>query len=229
MIKTTFIFVDASLELIPPKLLHNELVKKTARKKGKSTSEILLDSSYHYKVIQNLPDSQKRGRPDIIHFCLLSLLGSRLVKNDKLDQIEIYVQTINDLIIKIEPYVRLPRNYNRFVGLMEKLLVTNVIKSKDQTLMQILDDTTPKEIFEVYPSENRLLFTSRGDFVDLLDFMNDYKKDNVIIGIGAFPHGQISNKMHKYFDKKIAISSESLDTWIVVSEVAFTRNYTLDY
>ncbi|RLG20801.1 hypothetical protein DRN72_04605 [Methanosarcinales archaeon] len=47
----------------------------------------LLDSSYHHKAMRMLENPDKRGRPDIVHFCLLEALGSPLNVDGKLSTV----------------------------------------------------------------------------------------------------------------------------------------------
>ena len=61
---------------------------------------------------------EKRGRPDIVHFTLLEALGSPLNLEGLL---KIYVHTYSGYVIDVRPEVRLPRDCNRFSGLMEQL------------------------------------------------------------------------------------------------------------
>ena len=57
---------------------------------------------------KKLNNWRKRGRPDIVHLCLLEALESPLNKNKILS---VYVHTYDNKIIYINPEVRLPRNY----------------------------------------------------------------------------------------------------------------------
>jgi rRNA small subunit pseudouridine methyltransferase Nep1 len=58
------VFVDASLELVPEKLLSHSTVRKYAKRFNKG-KEILLDDSYHHSAMKKLENREKRGRPDI--------------------------------------------------------------------------------------------------------------------------------------------------------------------
>ncbi|MHA1323744.1 MAG: 16S rRNA methyltransferase, partial [Candidatus Helarchaeota archaeon] len=98
--------------------------RKLEQKRRKSFEETLLDSSIHRHLMQNLPEKEKRGRPDIIHGALLLMLDSRLNKEGML---QIYIHTRANELITFKSEVRIPRNYNRFVGLMEQLFKTRKI------------------------------------------------------------------------------------------------------
>ena len=114
MPSTIFILADSSIELLPESLYKNNLIKKYAKKRNKDPSQIILDSNYHYKAMYKLEEYKKRGRPDILHFCLLNLLGSPFIKSNSL-YVKIFVHTINNILFEINPKTRLPKNYNRFI------------------------------------------------------------------------------------------------------------------
>jgi rRNA small subunit pseudouridine methyltransferase Nep1 len=118
------VIAEAELELVPKAILDHPAVVNHARRRGKRPDEILLDSTYHHAAIKKLPDGERRGRPDIVHICLLNALESIASKEGKL---RVYVHTRNDEVIYIRPETRIPRNYNRFVGLMESLFRDRVV------------------------------------------------------------------------------------------------------
>ena len=73
-------FVESSLELVPRKIARHPSVTRNAQREGKNPEGVLLDRSLHHHAMLSLPEAEKRGRPDIIHFCLLEALGSPLNK-----------------------------------------------------------------------------------------------------------------------------------------------------
>jgi len=68
--------------------------------------------------MRTLTNASKRRRPDIAHFTVLEALGSPLNKEGVL---RTYMHTLDDRVITVSPKIRLPRNYDRFVGLIEQL------------------------------------------------------------------------------------------------------------
>ncbi|MCJ7634937.1 16S rRNA methyltransferase, partial [Candidatus Bathyarchaeota archaeon] len=104
------------MELVPKNLWGHPSVSKRARLLRKNASNMLLDRSYHHAAMLSIEDNKKRGRPDIIHFCLLNALGTPLSWEGQLQTI---VHTREDKVISVQPETRLPRNYDRFVGLIE--------------------------------------------------------------------------------------------------------------
>lgn len=222
MPKTVFVIADAALETIPFEIIHLDSIKKFAEKKGKKASTILLDSSYHYKAMKKLADHKKRGRPDILHLCLLSILNSPLVRKNPSD-IEILIHTYNKEIIKVNPITRLPKHFLRFVGLMEKLFQDKIIKSKQDSLMEIFPDDTIEKHLMNYRNESRFLFTVKGNQTNLVKLIEKNNKKDIVIIIGGFPHGSFSPEIEALSNNEISISELSLEAWIVLNRLITYR------
>ena len=122
----SLVIAEASLELVPKELQHHNSVVSHARKMGKRPSEILLDNSWHFGAMKGIKNEIKRGRPDLVHFCLLEACTIPLYFED---EVSIYVHTLDDKVITVEHGVHLPKSYHRFAGLMEKLFAEKIIKS----------------------------------------------------------------------------------------------------
>src|ERR1700761_4150286 len=60
--------------------------------------------------------------------CLLTLLDSPINKAGKL---QIYIHTAKNVLIEVNPGVRLPRTFKRFAGLMVQLLQRYTIRSNE--------------------------------------------------------------------------------------------------
>jgi len=226
MPKTIFLLADSSVELMPANLINNEIIKRYAKKRGKQPSTIILDSSYHHKAMAKLPDSKKRGRPDILHFCLQNLIGSPLVRSN-LGSIEIYVHTLNNQILKINPETRLPKNFNRFIGLMEQVFSKKVIKADEKTLIEILENPSIEELIGDIPKENRLIFSSKGLLIKLPEYFIDYSKKDLVLIVGAFPHGYFSKNVLRTSNKILSIYPQSIEAWVVLNRVIFSREITI--
>ncbi|MEM3571985.1 MAG: hypothetical protein QW589_08700, partial [Candidatus Bathyarchaeia archaeon] len=99
----TIIFAESSIELVEEKLAKHPQIVKYARKRGKNPTEIILDKNYHYQAIKDeyLKSKNKEkhaferylktGRPDIVHFALLSVLETPLNFEGML---KVYVHTL---------------------------------------------------------------------------------------------------------------------------------------
>jgi len=202
---SAFIFLETSLELVPEEIRNHPVVRADAKRRGKNPACILLDDSKHHLAMRSLQFREKRGRPDIIHQCLLLLLDSPL-------NFEVYVHTINGEIIWINRKTRLPRNYNRFVGLMEKLFVERKIAA-DVPLMEFAD--TP--LREIVKDREVLLFREKGEMVDFGRML----EGDVAICIGAFPHGDFFEETLRElgFFREISLGRESYTSLYVTSRI----------
>ncbi|MFL6479625.1 MAG: ribosome biogenesis protein, partial [Nitrososphaera sp.] len=69
---------EAALETIPDEIAGHAAVRNHSHRLQMRSSEILLDRSYHHAAMKRLPDSLKRGRPDIVHFALMEALSTPL-------------------------------------------------------------------------------------------------------------------------------------------------------
>lgn len=114
------VLADCELERVPPELADHRVVRWWARRRGRRPTELLLDSSLFHPALHRLEDGHRRGRPDIVHRCLLLSLDSPLNREGLL---KVYVHTRNDEVIEVDPDTRLPRSFHRFAGLMEELFL----------------------------------------------------------------------------------------------------------
>jgi rRNA small subunit pseudouridine methyltransferase Nep1 len=213
----TLILAESSLETIPPKTERYGLIKTPSRG-GRRKDQTILDISLHRRIVQKLPNHEKRGRPDIVHLSLLAALGTPL---NKYDLLQVYVHTVQNIVIRIDPKTRLPKNYNRFIGLMEQLYSLGKVPPEGPPLLILEKMTLETLIKNLKPSET-VLFTEKGTLSKLKPIMNECSnQENPVIIIGGFPHGDFSPETLNLSDKKISISPETLDTWIVVSRALY--------
>ncbi|HYT17864.1 MAG TPA: 16S rRNA methyltransferase, partial [Thermoplasmata archaeon] len=110
----TLVLADSELELVPPSIAGHPAIRTSARKRGRSPTSILLDSSLHHPALKGVPDGERRGRPDLVHGFVLLCLDSIVNQEGRLTTI---VHTRHDDVLRFAPQTRIPRNYARFVGL----------------------------------------------------------------------------------------------------------------
>ncbi len=135
MRRLTLLLSDAPLETVPRQLWGHPSVAGYARRRGRPPYRTLLDASVHWQAMKRLPGRERRGRPDIVHVALLLALDSPLCRGGCC---RLYLHTVEDKIIEVDPSTRLPRSYQRFVGLMEQLLVEGrVPPAAERPLMRV--------------------------------------------------------------------------------------------
>ena len=71
---------EAALEIITDTMINN--LNKNDNFINKNFYNKILDKNIHYDIIKKLDNSDKRGRPDIVHFSLLESIDSPLYKNN---------------------------------------------------------------------------------------------------------------------------------------------------
>jgi rRNA small subunit pseudouridine methyltransferase Nep1 len=213
------VLAESALEAIPRQLWQKPQIKKYAEKKRKSPQFLVLDRSYHHAAMKELADNERRGRPDIVHFSLLEALGSPLNKEGLL---QVYVHTVGDNAIFVNPETRLPRNYNRFVGLVEQLFEHKQIPPKGTPLLTLSENTSLSRLLEKIRPDYVMAFSRKGTPKTLESAITKLAETkNPIAIIGGFPHGTFPQEVIKLANEVVAIDRETLETWTVTSRVIY--------
>jgi len=218
------ILVESALELVPTEIINHPAVVKNARKRGKKPGETLLDTSLHYYAMLKLKDREKRGRPDIVHISLLNALESPL---NKAGCLRVYVHTYPGHVVFVKPETRIPRNYNRFVGLMEQLLVFGRVPPDSDDPLMYAKTMSLSDLLEVIGVKGLILLHEKGEERKLSEVVEKALKENYAIGIGGFPHGDFSKGILDIASYRYSIYDKPLATWIVVSRVITTAEHLL--
>ena len=216
MEKLILVIVEAAVELVPEEIRGHPSVRAEARRRGKRVDEILLDRSYHHAAMKDLPENWKRGRPDITHFTLLEALGSPL---NRLGLLETYVQLRDGHIIWINPETRLPRVYERFKGLIEKLYREPVVEADDKILLK-MERKTLKDLINELKPDLKILLSEDGEEIgwkELGELITSHRKPMIMIG--GFPRGDFSPETKRHADKIVKIWPTSLEAWVVAARI----------
>ncbi len=209
------ILAESAIETIPQKIARHPAVATDAKKRGKNPSQMLLDSTKHFAAMHGLDEEKKRGRPDIIHFCISLALDSVLNKKGLL---QVLVHTRNDQVITVNPELRIPRAYNRFAGLMEDLFEKREIKAEEKTLLK-LENKSLKQLLGEIECKRVFALDVGGEFKSrkALQELFESEKDAVLV-VGGFPHGNFADASKALEGvPRISIAQEELCAWTVVS------------
>ena len=175
---------------------------------------MILDQSYHHSAILRLGKSGiGRGRPDIVHFCLLLALGSPLNSDN---QLNCFVHTRDDHVITIDPRVRLPRNTDRFTALVEQLYQSSVVPSSGPPLMKLRRESL-KDLLSKISSDSIVALTTLGlprPMEAVAAGLREMKRPVLIVG--GFPAGHFSDQTMKLASGKFRIDRRKLEAWTVV-------------
>ena len=214
----TFILAEAALETVPQQIWNHSSVKRHAKRQRKLPKQLLLDRSLHHAGMLKLKNNLKRGRPDITHFVLLEALGSPLNKEGGL---QFLIHTCNDYVIRINPEARLPKNYNRFVGLIEQLFQQQKVPLEGKPLLSLEQKTLPELVAEIKP-DYVLGFTTKGEPKTIETAVSGLsKKHNPVVLVGGFAHGHFSETTLKLANETVCVDHEMLETWTITSRLIY--------
>jgi rRNA small subunit pseudouridine methyltransferase Nep1 len=219
----TVILAECGLELIPEEIKNRPAIQKNVKKDYYPS--LLLDNALHHSAMVKLKDVGKRGRPDITHNCLLNALGSPLNKSGNL---KLYIHTLNNKIFEINPQIKIARNYNRFKGLMAKLLKENEIRIRELLLISQFNGNL-MDLVKSFKKKQIIIFSSRGELVKYhLDLFDKGLTRNYIVIIGGFQKGYFAEDILNLSDKIVSISNYSLDAWVIVNKIVSFYEITND-
>ena len=221
------IFAESALELVPDEIRGHPAVRNQAQRSGKRPTEDILDGTFHHSAMKRLDNWEQRGRPDIIHMSLLVSQGSILNREGHL---RTYIHTINNELIEVDPKTRLPRNLERFKGLISKLLLEGELKGRTEeagtellkltklmTIEKILEKIAPDKVYALDDRQTIMTFKKvlRSDGLG----PKDLEKMNIALIVGAFPHGEFKINLSKLASKVFSIYGDTLELWTVVSNI----------
>lgn len=218
----SLIIAESSLELVPRELQRHNSVVSYCKKMGKNPSEVLLDNSWHFAAMKGIKNEIKRGRPDIVHFCLLEACTIPLYEED---EIAVYVHTIDDKVIFVGEGVRLPKSYHRFAGIMEKLFAEKIIKSDDKKLFELKEMTFSELIDKINP--DRVIGLSSDEKQSSYSEIAKLCTDETCLVIGGFPKGDFSDSIKKRIDSLYSIEQRALEAHVVVARILYEYEKTI--
>ena len=174
--------------------------------------------------MKKLEQNEKRGRPDIVHFSLLEALGSPLNKEGLL---QTYVHSIKNYVISVNPKTRLPRNYDRFLGLMEQLFELGRAPPTGQTLLKLEAQTLPQLLHNI-AATHVIALSRRGSPQTLEESVSRLSAEKMpVVIIGAFPHGHFNEATIKLADRLICVDTEMLEAWTMTSRIIYEYERTI--
>lgn len=212
----SLVLADTELELVPQALAGHPSVRTSAKRRGRSPTAILLDSSLHHPALKKFPEGERRGRPDIAHLFALLCLDSVLNAEGQLRTI---IHTRNDDVIRFAAETRIPKNYPRFVGLMEDLFQRGAVP-EGQPLITLERGVSLEKLLADCPSP-RWAFSEAGARVILWSEFASLEGDVTAV-VGGFPHGDFRSPVARLCDRLVSIHEEPLRAWTVTSEILVT-------
>ncbi|MBM4249017.1 MAG: 16S rRNA methyltransferase [Euryarchaeota archaeon] len=211
----TLVLADSELETVPGEIAGHPCCVTYARRRGRAPRDTLLDSTVHHPALKRLSDGQRRGRPDLVHFFLLTALDSLLNLEGGL---RVAVHTRNGRIIRVRPDTRLPKNQSRFVSLMEQLFQKGQVPPAGEPLMTMSEGTVGDLLRDLGASKV-VVFSPRGDRVDLRRRFSRVRGRDIACVVGGFPDGDFTSPVYGLADEVLSISGSELKVWTVAAEI----------
>jgi rRNA small subunit pseudouridine methyltransferase Nep1 len=208
------ILAGAEVELAPEAIAGHPAVRTTAKEQNRKGTEILLDQNVHAAAIRQLPDGERRGRPDILHYCLLVLLESPLYKQGKL---KVLIHTRAGELVNIRAVTRLPRGEARFQGLLSKVLRDGASQDK-QPLLWSDGARSPQQVLaECKGPVVRL--DEGGKPMTPHELAQRATGGDLTVVLGAFPAGDFAPEWKAAAPEAASIFPSALNAWAVAGEV----------
>jgi rRNA small subunit pseudouridine methyltransferase Nep1 len=218
----SLIIAEASLELVPRELQRHNSVTSYCKKMGKNPSDVLLDNSWHFAAMKGIKNEIKRGRPDIVHLCLLEACTIPLYEED---EIVVYVHTIDDKVIYVGSGVRLPKSYHRFAGIIEKLFLEKTIKFDGKTLFEMKNMTFSELIDKLRPG--RVIGLSSDGKKSSYEQVARLFDDDTCLVIGGFPKGDFADSTKKRIDSMYSVEQRPLEAHVIVARILYEYEKTI--
>ena len=213
------LFVEASLELVPRSIARHRAVTRNAKREGKAPESMLLDRSLHHHAMLALPEAEKRGRPDILHFCLLDALGSPLCRAGRLRPL---AHTLNSDFLDFSSELRLPRDCYRFRSLMEQLFALGRVPPGVDPPLITLSRRSLREVKEDLKPSRTIVLTSHGEAMKLDELCKQLAAEtNPLVFVGAYPHGALREETLSEADEAVSVHREALEAWVVTSRLIY--------
>lgn len=211
-----FILLESPLERVPREIWSHPQVVRSARRYGVRPGDMLLDKSLHYNAMASLAEKWRRGRPDIVHTSLLVLLDTPLAARGLL---EVYVHVYDGRVFKVEADTRIPKNYERFRGLMSQLLEVGRVPPEGRPL-----------IYETHGSLEEFV-RDKGGLILLWERGRPSTPEAVVVrglytglplGIGAFPRGDFKRSTIRLARERYRIlGGTPLKAWGVAGRLLY--------
>ena len=236
------VFAESALEIVPESLRKHPSVLADAHHKNKTPDKLLLDTNYHHSAMARLPLAEKRGRPDIVHFCILNAMKTPLNHIFQSLRVCIHVQFPTEKIIMIDPETRIPRSLNRFEGLMVNALAPGkntpeLFMAEETSLALFLDRFEPGlvHVFSTLGTQRSFDQFTPG----IADLAMKGEQDACLV-VGGFQAGHFTGTWQDRVlpDHVHSIAPMALDAWTVVARVVYmveeaimeaTRNPSCNY
>ncbi|MEB3860318.1 MAG: 16S rRNA methyltransferase, partial [Desulfurococcales archaeon] len=159
----------------------------------------------------------KRGRPDIVHATLLFAQDSPLFPSGLL---ELYLHVRDGRVFKVSSEARLPKNYERFRGLMSQLLEHGRVPPGQESALVYKVSDSLEEFARPYGG--LILLSERGRSVSALGALALSMTTCLPLGVGAFPAGDFRLETLSLAKHVVSLlGGKKLMAWGVVARLVY--------
>jgi len=209
-----FVLAESALELVPKEIRRFQAVVSDSNRRQADASTILLDRSFHHSAMAKLKDSEKRGRPDLVHVTLLSVTGTPLYLDGL---VRVFVHTYDDLVLEIAEKTRIPKNYIRFRGLMEEAL-----REKPRQGLIKVHSMSVKELISRERADEAVGLSVQGKQMPIEDLARNLARAREpCVVVGGFPHRHFSAETLSAFDQLVRVHPKPLEAHVVAARVVY--------
>ncbi|CAM6129806.1 unnamed protein product [Calypogeia fissa] len=184
-----------------------------AAKVGKTYQ--ILNCDDHANFLRKHKRDPALYRPDILHQALLAILDSPLNKAGRLKGL--YVKTDKNVLIQVNPHIRIPRTFRRFCGLMVQLLQKLSIRATNgpDKLLRVVKQ--PVTRYLPLGARRVGMSFSAPKVVQLKEYVAaSASKHSLVFVVGAMAHGKIEVD---YLDDFVAVSEYPLSAACCIGRI----------
>ncbi|EJW84486.1 hypothetical protein WUBG_04606 [Wuchereria bancrofti] len=174
---------------------------------------VILSSDRHANFIRNQKRDPADFRPDILHQCLLMLLDSPL---NRANLLQIYVHTVNNVLIEVNSQIRIPRTFDRFCGLMVQLLHKLSIRAADSSVKLLKVIKNPVSIHLPTGCRKVLASYQAPEYMNCTQFAKSAGNKPIAVVIGGFAKGKTTVD---YTEEEVKLSNFPLSAALMCSKL----------
>jgi len=205
-------------------------IQNDAKRRKKSVDKIMLDLAIHQPALLS-HSKLNRGRPDIVHLCLLQYLFSTSVRQDHKD-FSMIVHAVDNKYFEVPHSWKPPAHYLRFRGLMEQLLDKGKLKISEKGRVNLKTGSVADILTTIEAQTSSqpklLVLSSHGQSHSKLELstklLSQQKQENpLVVLIGGFQQGgmppHIQEQIQSYPAESWALPGGRLPSWKVVNDL----------
>jgi len=211
------VLFDSNVEAIPSEVASGRASIRSQDSIKRGKGQAILDRAVHHFAMRRLPNSERRGRPDIVHVSILSIADSPAYSDGLVNFV---VHTVGDKVIVPTTAWRPPRNYRNFLGLMEDLLQFGRAPSTGRAVLR-LENSTIKGAVDRTRADRVVLLSSHGNLSSLSEEVKGLRSHVVAYLVGGYAKGEPRQEVVQLADKIVSIHRSPLSSSTVISRLLY--------